>query len=220
MIINILDKNTFFSNNAWSIQFFLPKKELNISDNYKFVKLKDIVTERKGHTSFEKAENNINYIGLENIESKTGRLIGFEPKLSSDIKSTSKIFSKGDILFGRLRPNLNKVFYNDVIEQGVCSTEILVLIPNKNIVNPQYLAAILRTDIVNQRVVSLVKGAALPRVGIQDLLQMEIPLPCLEIQDDIAAKLKKQYAELEKCYKLIADIPIQIDEMISKDFLK
>lgn len=220
MIINILDKNTFLSNNAWSIQFFLPKEELNISDKYRFVRLKDIVTERKGHTSLEKVENDINYIGLENIESKTGRLIGFEPKMSSDIKSTSKIFSKGDILFGRLRPNLNKVFFNDVIEQGVCSTEILVLIPNRNIVNPQYLAAILRTDIVNQRIISLVKGAALPRVGIQDLLQMEIPLPCMEIQDEIAAKLKKQYAELEECYKLIVDIPIQIDEMISKDFLK
>ncbi len=220
MIINILDKNTFLSNNAWSIQFFLPKEELSISDDYRFVQLKDIVSERKGHTSFEMVECDVNYIGLENIESKTGRLIGFEPKLSSDIKSASKIFGKGDILFGRLRPNLNKVFYNGAIEQGVCSTEILVLIPNKELINAQYLAAMLRTEIVNQRVVSLVKGAALPRVGIQDLLQMEIPLPSLRIQDEIAAKLEEQYAELEKCYKLIADIPVQIDEMISGDFLK
>ena len=220
MIINILDKDTFLSNNAWSIQFFLPKEELIISDDYRFVQLKDIVCERKGYTSFVTVECDVNYIGLENIESKTGRLIGFEPKLSSDIKSASKIFCKGDILFGRVRPNLNKVFYNDVIEQGVCSTEILVLIPNKEIVNAQYLAAILRTEIVNQRVVGLIKGAALPRVGIQDLLQMEIPLPSLRIQDGIAVKLEKQYAELEKCYKLIADIPMQIDEMISGDFLK
>ena len=44
MIINILDKDTFLSNNAWSIQFFLPKEELIISDDYRFV-----VSERDTH---------------------------------------------------------------------------------------------------------------------------------------------------------------------------
>ena len=71
MIINILDKDTFLSNNAWSIQFFLPKEELIISDDYRFVQLKDIVCERKGYTSFVTVECDVNYIGLENIESKT-----------------------------------------------------------------------------------------------------------------------------------------------------
>lgn len=218
MVVNVVDNETFLLNNAWSIQFFLPQEELNISEDYIMVKIKDIVHERKGRNSC--GEDIINYVGLENIESKTGRLIGFNPKDATEIKSSSKVFKKGDILFGRLRPNLNKVFYNDIIDDGICSTEILVLTPNVEKVNPIYLAAILRTEIVKQRIINLVKGAALPRVSIHDLLDLEIPLPSLAQQNNIAKKVKLYSQELEECYKRIVNIPSELDQLLSNDFIK
>lgn len=218
MVVNVVDNETFLLNKAWSIQFFLPQKELNISEDYTMVKMSDIVYERKGRNSCKPAI--INYVGLENIESKTGRLVGFNPKDATEIKSSSKVFKKGDILFGRLRPNLNKIFYNDIINDGICSNEILVLVPNVDKVNPVYLAAILRTEIVNQRIISLVKGAALPRVSIHDLLDLEIPLPSLLQQNNIAEKIKLYCQELEECYKRIENIPSELDQLLSNDFIK
>ena len=85
MVVNVVDNETFLLSKAWSIQFFLPQKELNISEDYTMVKMSDIVYERKGRNSCKPAI--INYVGLENIESKTGRLVGFNPKDATEIKS-------------------------------------------------------------------------------------------------------------------------------------
>lgn len=77
----------------------------------------------------DKINNNINpqdnvgivkYIGLENIESNTGTLVGDINSEYSLIKSAKTRFNKGDILYGKLRPNLNKVWQAEF--DGICST--------------------------------------------------------------------------------------------------
>lgn len=190
-----------------------PHDELKINDGYKLVKLKDLVKERKESVSAE-SEGNINYVGLENIESKTGRLVNYAPRPAVDIKSGSKKFQKGDILFGRLRPNLNKVLFNTDIDDGRCSTEILVLEPNSDVINPIYLSEIMRTEEINGRIVDLVKGAALPRVGITDLLNVEIPIPDVEKQNEISDIIVKKREELEEHIRLAQSIPMELDRML------
>lgn len=62
------------------------------------------------------------YIGLEHIEKNLGILTpecGFE-----DVKTLKNKFNVGEILYGKLRPYLNKVYLAK--ENGVCSTDILV----------------------------------------------------------------------------------------------
>ena len=66
----------------------------------------------------------VNYIGLADIESNTGELSGFQPTEGSKILSSSPTFEKGDILYGRMRPYLNKVWVAEF--DGVCSGEALV----------------------------------------------------------------------------------------------
>lgn len=74
------------------------------------------------------------YIGLENLEKNTGQLTGEIFHEYSSIKSTKAKFKKGDILYGKLRPNLNKVHLSEY--DGICSTDILVLRPiNKEILS-------------------------------------------------------------------------------------
>jgi len=62
-------------------------------------------------------------VELEDIEKDTSRIIsrGYTP--ARDFKSSKNLFNKGDILYGKLRPYLNKVVMAD--ENGVCSTEII-----------------------------------------------------------------------------------------------
>jgi type I restriction enzyme, S subunit len=66
---------------------------------------------------------NIPYIGLEHIEKGTLRLIGIGN--SNNATSTKFRFSKGDILFGKLRPYFRKVIRADF--DGICSTDIWVV---------------------------------------------------------------------------------------------
>lgn len=67
--------------------------------------------------------NNVIYIGLEHIEQGTLHLNGFGS--ANDVSSTKSKFSKGDILFGKLRPYFRKVVRAPF--DGVCSTDIWVV---------------------------------------------------------------------------------------------
>ncbi|NSJ46833.1 restriction endonuclease subunit S [Enterocloster clostridioformis] len=213
MLVNVIDSITLFKEKSWSIMMLFPHDELRVNEDFKLVKLGDLVKERKENMGTEK-DGELNYVGLENIESGTGRLVNFSPKPASDIKSGSKRFELGDILYGRLRPNLNKVFLNEVISNGRCSTEILVLEPDIKKVNPMYLSELLRTKEMNTRIVDLIKGAALPRVNISDLLALEVPLPKLDKQNDMANMIKKKRIELEEHIRQAEIIPIELNKMI------
>ncbi|QLH38562.1 MAG: hypothetical protein HWD60_05810 [Defluviicoccus sp.] len=57
------------------------------------------------------------------------RLLNTQP--ANELKSLSSVFKAGDILYGRLRPYLNKVFRPEF--DGLCSAEFIVLVPNKAI---------------------------------------------------------------------------------------
>ena len=215
MIENIVSSNELILKNVWSVQFFLPQEELRTNNEFKLIKLEKLVCERRESVTLTAEDEDINYIGLENIEAKTGRIASFMPKKGEEIKSTCKRFYKGDILYGRLRPTLNKVYYNDCFEEGVCTTEILVLSPILEKVDPIYLAELLRTEVINRRIVGLIKGAALPRIAMADLKQIALPIPSLERQNEIANEISRKRKELEEHIRLAQEIPMDIDKYLT-----
>lgn len=215
MISNIISSDDLFLKNAWSIQLFLPQKQLNTNSEFELVRLEALVHERREHITLTASDKNVNYIGLENIESQTGRVVSFIPRQGEEIKSTCKRFYQGDILYGRLRPALNKVYYNDRFVEGVCTTEILVLSPLLERINPVYLSELLRTEMINNRIVGLIKGAALPRIAMTDMKQILLPIPSLRRQNEIAEEILKKRRELEEHIRLAREIPIEIDKYIT-----
>ncbi|MFM9100896.1 MAG: hypothetical protein ACKOPS_05975, partial [Cyanobium sp.] len=66
---------------------------------------------------------------LEDIEKDTSRLLARVAFSERKSKSTKNAFDKGNVLYGKLRPYLNKVLLVD--EPGFCSTEILPLSPGE-----------------------------------------------------------------------------------------
>jgi restriction endonuclease S subunit len=127
------------------------------------------------------------YIGLENIEAHTGKLVGETTVDASTIKSLKSRFQSGDILYGKLRPNLNKVYVAN--SDGICSTDIFVLRP-KSDVDGRLLAAVLRSTQLNEQVLKGLGGAQLPRVSYEYMKALTIPLPALDIQREIVAEIE------------------------------
>src|SRR4051794_40094524 len=105
----------------------------DVPNGWAATKLSEIVA-----CSTEKVEpgeaNDAPYLSLEHIESHSSRIIGHGR--GSDVKSTKNVFRAGDVLYGKLRPYLNKVCRPDF--DGMCSTDILVLQPTKAI-DPGFL---------------------------------------------------------------------------------
>ena len=177
------------------MEFFATPTPRQIRGGFPWTALNNIVDERR-ETLDPQAypESMMNYVGLENVESGTGDLIGFKPKRGIEIRSRSKRFCEGDVLYGRLRPYLNKVFVaGGNFTVGICSGEFYVLIPRQDVVFPNFLRAILSSDYVQQHVANLQTGSALPRIQIDDLLAIEVPLPPLEEQRDYEEFLVSQH---------------------------
>lgn len=141
------------------------------------------------------------YVGLENIESGTGYLSGQLNTPYEEIKSTKTIFKAGDILYGKLRPNLNKVHLAK--EDGICSTDILVL-RAKNREEGVFYARYFLSKSFNDAVVNTVSGQQLPRTSWGKMQAIKIPV--LEPKE-LTAKVSK----IEALEKKIADAQAIID---------
>jgi type I restriction enzyme M protein len=156
----------------------------------------------------------VTYIGLENITQNTGKLDGlFITENPADIKSLKNVFKAGNILYGKLRPNLNKVWLAD--RDGICSTDIFVIRPSDDRAIPALYAHIFRSTRFNDAVMSELKGAQLPRVGWASFAAIEIPLPPLEVQKEIVAEIEG-YQKVIDGARAVLDhyrphIPIQPD---------
>jgi restriction endonuclease S subunit len=132
------------------------------------------------------------YIGLENIDSWTGRLIEGEAVEPEGIVS---LYESGEVLFGKLRPYLAKVHL--ATKKGACSTEALVLRVGQGY-DANYLKYILldprRIDEIN----SSTFGAQMPRASWEFIGNCKIPLPDLDTQKAIAAYLDRETARIDQ----------------------
>jgi len=132
------------------------------------------------------------YVGLKHIEKATGVLSG--SGWSDDVSSTKSAFHCGDILYGKLRPYLNKVWVADF--DGVCSTDILVF-PGDQHLSTQFLGfRVLSTDFVDYATQNMT-GVQHPRVHFDALRHFPIALPPSAEQRRIVAKIDELFSQLD-----------------------
>lgn len=112
------------------------------------------------------------YIGLEHVEAHSMRLLSHG--VARDVKSAKSVFNAGDVLYGKLRPYLNKVVRPEF--GGVCSTDFLVFGESDHI-DPGYLAHYLNQLWVSDQAHHLSAGVELPRVDWSSLSQLPISYP-------------------------------------------
>ena len=131
----------------------------------------------------------VTYVGLENITQNTGLLEGIVvTEAPAEIRSLKAVFKPRDLLYGKLRPNLNKVWLAD--REGICSTDIFVIRAIEGRAEPALYAYLFRSARFNDAVMAQLKGAQLPRIGWSSFSELQIPLPPLEVQKEIVAEIE------------------------------
>ena len=132
------------------------------------------------------------YIGLDDIEAHSMRLLGSKPAAS--MKSSAKRFYPGDVLYSRLRPYLNKVWSSD--RNGICSSEFIV-IPGNHFVDARFLALRLNAmDFVS--FANSLNAGDRPRVDFDQISTFCLPPFSLGCQRRIVAKIEELFSELDK----------------------
>lgn len=125
-------------------------------------------------------------LDLEDIEKDTSKILKKVIYSQRASLSEKNAFKAGDILYGKLRPYLNKVIIAE--EEGVCSSEIMAFRTYAK-TEPHFLKYVLKSSYFLKYVNSKSYGMKMPRLGTEDARNALIPLPPLEEQQRIVAKV-------------------------------
>ncbi len=133
-------------------------------------------------------EDEVWLLNLDMIEKNTGRIIAHQKVKIDDLgNSVYKICPK-QVLYSKLRPNLNKVVIAD--DYGYCTSELLPLNPTKE-VNDQYLAYLLRSKDCVTLFSEKVGGAKMPRTDLKVFRNFPLPVPPLPLQEKFAERIER-----------------------------
>ena len=170
-----------------------------IPEGWEVTKLKYLSTfpiEKNAHTDSP-------YIGLENIESWTGKYVSSDSQYD---KSQALTFFENNILFGKLRPYLAKVFCAS--NDGCCSSEFCILNFSSS-VNIRYFWNLLISPTFIDHVTKSTYGTKMPRANTDFIKNICVPVPPRIEQDRIALYLDATSAKIDS---LISETRSSIEE--------
>ena len=110
------------------------------------------------------------YLGLEHLAS--GRFEPIAYGKAADVSSSKHRFRKGDVLYGKLRPYLDKAVLAD--RDGLSTTELLVLRPKEH-VDAYFLLGVVHSSDFGRHAMSGVRGVQHPRTSWPHLQHFEVP---------------------------------------------
>jgi len=149
-------------------------------------------------------KNEMWVLELEDIEKNTSKILKKLTFLDRQSKSSKNRFKAGDVLYGKLRPYLNKVVMSDA--DGVCSTEIVPL-KSPDELNNKYLFYWIKHPEFIEYVTKVGYGVNMPRLGTKDGKAAPFVLSPLAEQKQIADKLDTLLAQVERTKTRLDAIP-------------
>lgn len=148
-------------------------------------------------------------LNLDMIEKNTGRIINRHKVKYEDIGNSVYKMGPNQVLYSKLRPNLNKVVIAD--DFGYCTSELLPLNPQKGLLNCQYLAYLLRTKECVTLFSGKVAGAKMPRTDLKTFRTFQIPIPPFELQEKFSARIEQIEAQKKHVEVTIAELQTLLD---------
>lgn len=124
------------------------------------------------------------YVGLEHLDPGIFRLRRHGSP--SDVRSSKTCFRTGDVLYGKLRPYLDKAVIADA--DGICSTDILVFRPKPGVL-ATFLLGVVHSSRFRAHAIATTHGVNHPRTKWSSLREFEVGLPSEREQRRVSAAM-------------------------------
>jgi len=173
----------------------VPLKETDIGplpEHWEVVQLENLMKLRTENV-LPKNVPDMRYVGLEHMD--TGEMKLQRWGTTEEVRSAKSRFYQEDILYGKLRPYLDKAALAEW--EGVCSTDILVFTPDRDTALPDYLSGLLHTKRFVEHAISTTSGVNHPRTSWSSIKSFAAPYPPLPEQQEIASILSTVDKKIE-----------------------
>lgn len=174
---------------------------LEQQNNLSTQKLSDLVTIRSGTVDPTLSVNrNLPHIAPDSIEKNTGRILQIRSCEEDKVTSGKYHFYKGDVLYSKIRPYLNKVVIAPF--EGLCSADMYALRPKEGI-NSEVLQALLMSKDFLAYAEQWSGRASIPKINRKALLAYNVPKMTDKQVNEAKAKIQSIHKVVElKCRKL------------------
>lgn len=165
-----------------------------IPETWEWIRLKQVIDFSKSKSiSSDQIADNAWILDLEDIEKDSGKIITKKRMSEVKVKSDKHKFYRGNVLYSKLRPYLNKVIVAD--EDGFCTSEILAF--DFSPILSEYVQAYLMSPFFVDYAMSGAYGVKMPRIGSDRGNNALMPLPPLEEQTRITLQLHQILSKLK-----------------------
>ena len=203
--------NTTYEKIGDEVRSLADEVPFDIPDSWEWVRLGNISSyaETKQKVNATSADPSIWGLDLGDIE-KGGRLLEYKTVGERKAVGDKTVFTKGDILYSKLRPYLLKILVAP--DDGICTPEIVPFRVYGGI-DPSYIVNYLKSPYVDNLINSITYGVKMPRVGTETMTSLLVPIPPLEEQRRIVEKID-EVASAVSAY----DVAYQKSEALNSTF--
>lgn len=133
------------------------------------------------------------HVAPDNIEKASGKLLECHTVLQDKVRSANHLFYKGQIIYSKIRPLLRKAVIAPFT--GLCSADMY---PLNTYLNKKYLLYYILSDAFNLQVAdSMSSRVKMPKINQDELNWLLIPIPPINEQERIVAKIDELLSILE-----------------------
>ena len=188
------DDNRYYEKVGSEVKNITEEVPFDMPETWEWIRLKQVIDFSKSISiSSEQITDNSWILDLEDIEKGSGKIITKKRMSEVKAKSDKHKFYRGNVLYSKLRPYLNKVIVAD--EDGFCTSEILAF--DFSPILSEYAQAYLMSSFFVDYAMNGAYGVKMPRIGSDRGNNALMPLPPLEEQKRIVLQLHKILSKLK-----------------------
>lgn len=188
------DDNCYYEKVGSEVRNITAEIPFDIPENWEWIRLRQIIDFSKSNSvSSNQIPYNAWILDLEDIEKDSGKVIRKKRMYEIKAKSDKHSFCRGNVLYSKLRPYLNKVVVAD--EDGFCTSEILSF--DFSPIVSEYAQVYLMSPFFVDYAMSGAYGVKMPRIGSERGNNALMPLPPLQEQQRIALQLQVIFSKLK-----------------------
>ena len=173
---------------------------------FDLVSLNEIVAKKEVRDPRKTPDWMFYYIDIASVSNKTFKILGSKQYIGADAPSRArKVIRENDVIFATTRPYLKSIARVPAKLDGyICSTGFCVLRPTERVL-PDWLFYCAISDDLLRQVTPKMRGANYPAVTDKDVLEAMVPLPSLDEQHRIVARIKECIERVEEIKALRQD---------------